>query len=616
MHSKKILLILLIGILISNFSPTQSSTDTGKKVDRLLTALENAQEKPERVNILQKLCQEYKYIDPKKALQYGKEGLELAEKIKFQKGIADCLNSIGMVHKHTGSYQEALEYLNRALKIGRAINSPEIIKNSAKELSELYAKQNQFQQAYHYHVLFKEKSDLLENQRYKFEKRQKQQRIEQKKEELAEQAEHSEHKQQRLLIYAFSGFALLLILAFYTRYYLKARTARQLRQEIDERKKTEEKLRESEEKFRALAEKSVVGICIVQDEVLKYINPRFLELFQYSSEELSSKSLLELVVEEDRPAVVRKYEKRVIGMADSIPFEYRALTGDGCVIHLEARGVLTNYEGKPAILETVIDITDRKKAEAELLKSRKLESMGILAGGIAHDFNNLLAVLAGNLSLAKMNINEPNPQLETYMDQAEMVSSQAAKLVKQFLTLSKSSWMTKEGVTLPDILKDTANASSLMKEIPYTTSIPNDLKPLWGDQHQLCQVFINLLLNAHEATSEMEEEKIITISAQSIHLQSDNEWELEEGEYVRVSMRDNGKGIPSHLLENIFDPYFSTKERNSQKGTGLGLALCYAVVKKHDGHISVISEPLKGTTFEMYLPVYNETKHGEAGVSC
>ena len=566
MLSKRILLILLTGILISHLSPAQ----TGKRVNRLLTALENAQEKTERVKILQQLCREYKTIDPNKVLQYGKEGLELAEQM----------------------------------------NSPEIIKNFAKELSEIYASENQFQQAYQYHVLFKEKSDLLESQRYKFEQKQKQQSIEQKKEELAEQAEQSELRQQRLRTYALAGFSLLLILAFYTRYYLKARTARQLQKEIRQRKETEEKLRESEETFRALAEKSVVGICIVQDEALKYVNPRFLELFQYSWEELSGKSLLELVVEEDRPAVVRKYEKRVIGMADSVPFEYRAFTGDGHVIHLEARGALINYRGKSAILETIIDITDRKKAETELLKSRKLEALCILADGIAHDFNNLLAVLSGNLSLAKMNINEANPQLETYMDQAETVSSQAAKLVKQFLTLSKSGWITKESVTLRDILEDTANASSPLKEIPYTGSVPNDLKPLWGDRHQLQQVFINLLLNAHEATSGMGKEKVIILSAQNIHLESDNEWKLGEGDYVKVSMQDNGIGIPPHLLENIFDPYFSTKERNSHKGTGLGLALCYAIIKKHDGYVSVFSEPEKGTTFEIYLPAYDETKHG------
>jgi signal transduction histidine kinase len=248
------------------------------------------------------------------------------------------------------------------------------------------------------------------------------------------------------------------------------------------------------------------------------------------------------------------------------------------------------------------EIRERKKAEAELVKSMKLETVGILSGGIAHDFNNLLAVIIGNLSTARETLDD-ELQTKRFIDRAGNASNQAADLVRKFLTLSDGEWAERGKTTLTAVLEDTRDSSPQIGEIPFSISIPEDLKPLYGDERQLRQVMVNLLTNAHEAVSEMDEGKrSIGLSAESVALPEDNEWSLKQGEYVKVSVSDNGKGIAPDLLDKIFDPYFSTKQRGAQRGMGMGLAICHAIVEKHEGHISVTSAPGEGTTVDLYLP--------------
>jgi signal transduction histidine kinase len=252
------------------------------------------------------------------------------------------------------------------------------------------------------------------------------------------------------------------------------------------------------------------------------------------------------------------------------------------------------------------EIRDRQQAEAELLKSTKLETVGILSAGIAHDFNNLLTIIVGSLGMIRESLNVPGSQPETFLEKAEKASNQATELVEKFLTISEGGWIKRTRVTVPDVLNNTMNSSLQIKKIPCSISLPEDLKPLFGDERQLRQVMTNLLLNAHESTSDMNKDKKISISAENISLGHDNQWKLSEGEYVKVSVIDNGKGIPRDLLGKIFDPYFSTKERGIQKGMGMGLAVCNAIVRRHGGHLVVTSNLQKGTTVDFYIPVYKK----------
>jgi PAS domain S-box-containing protein len=543
-----------------------------------------------------------------KALECFTQALEIKEELKEKTGIAEVSINIASIDQKQGRYQEAIQKAAKVLDFARENKLKSMMCNAYQVLSETYEAMGQHQKSLGYYKEFKKINDSIFNEdttrtiaglRTNFE-------IERKESEIALLIKDQD--QQKMFIIFLIIFALLIgLLAFviFTRYRLKARVSRELEKEIEERKLYEQKLTESETKFRVLAEKSLVGIRIIQDKVIKYANPKALNIFGFSQEEMINKNPLELVAAEDRALVSKHLQERMNGTSDTDTrsLEFKGVTKEGEIINIESYSALTLYEGKPAVLESVIDITRRKKAESELLKSRKMESVGILAGGIAHDFNNLLAVIVGNTSLMKLTFGEHNSKLNNYLDNVERASAQAAELAQKFITFSEGGWLMRKKVKLTNILKDSAQLSPEIKNIRYEMSIPPDLDMIYGDERQLRQVFVNLLLNAHESTDDKNTK--ITVTAENTILDNDNPFSLQKGKYVHVSVIDSGKGIPPELLEKIFDPYFSTKNTVSQKGLGLGLALCYSIVNKHEGHISIESKVQQGTTVNLYLPVFS-----------
>jgi PAS domain S-box-containing protein len=400
-----------------------------------------------------------------------------------------------------------------------------------------------------------------------------------------------------------SGLMLLAACVFYTLYRFKSRVARALEKEIKEHKQTAEKLQDSEEKFRILTEKSMAGICMIQHNAIKYANPKFLEMFAYTREEMIDKPCIELVYAPDRPMMEEILAQRMTDTGDTVSCQFRGLTKKYEAIYLECYGTFTLYQGQPALFKTIVDITRRKNEESELIKSRKMESVGILAGGIAHDFNNLLTIIIGNITMLKIKLGKKDPQIYNFLEKVEQASTQAAELAHQFVDFSEEGGLLRKKVTLASLLKNAIDLSPEIRHIPCHISLPPDLDPIYGDERQLRQVITNLLLNAHESSSN-ENEKI-TITAENTNLDETNPFSLAKGNYVKISVIDNGKGITPELLEKIFDPYFSTKETVTQKGLGMGLAICYSIIKKHEGHIAVTSQVEKGTTVDVYLPVHN-----------
>jgi PAS domain S-box-containing protein len=399
-----------------------------------------------------------------------------------------------------------------------------------------------------------------------------------------------------------SGLMLLVAVVFYTLYRFKSRVARALQKEIKEHKQTAEKLQESEEKFRILTEKSMAGIGIIQDNAIKYANPKFLEMFAYSREEMIGKPFLDIIYAQDQPMMEEILAQRNTETGDTVSCQFRGLTKKHEIIYLECYGTFTLYQGKPALFKTIVDITRRKKEESELIKSRKMESVGILAGGIAHDFNNLLTIIIGNITMLKIKLGKKDPQIYNFLEKVEHASTQAAELAHQFVDFSEEGGLLRTKITMAIILKNAIDFSPEIRHIPCHISLPPGLSPIYGDERQLRQVITNLLLNAHEASSDEDEE--ITVKAENTHQDEANPFSLVKGAYVKISVIDNGKGIPPELLEKIFDPYFSTKETVNQKGLGMGLAICYSIIKKHEGHIAITSQVEKGTTVDVYLPVY------------
>ncbi|MBN2160416.1 MAG: PAS domain S-box protein [Spirochaetes bacterium] len=240
------------------------------------------------------------------------------------------------------------------------------------------------------------------------------------------------------------------------------------------------------------------------------------------------------------------------------------------------------------------DISDRVAIEEELVRTSKIESLGVFAGGIAHDFNNLLTSILGNVSMAKLVLGKEKRN-QALISEIEKASLRAKDLTLQLLTFSKGGAPVKKTTSIRSLLHDTADfalsGSAVKKEFLIDST-------LWNadvDEGQISQVIHNLILNAAQS---MPEPGIIQIRASNRVVTMNDELPLSPGAYIQISVVDEGTGIQESNLRNIFDPFFTTKE----KGTGLGLAVTYSIIKKHDGHISVDSMPGKGTTFHVYIP--------------
>jgi signal transduction histidine kinase len=236
--------------------------------------------------------------------------------------------------------------------------------------------------------------------------------------------------------------------------------------------------------------------------------------------------------------------------------------------------------------------------EEELLKSKKLESIGILAGGIAHDFNNLLTVILGYVELAKNRV-PPDDVVYRILDQAKISCLHASELTKQLITFSKGGHPLRKATSLDDLFKDVCDFTLHGSKVRCDLFLPDDLHPIFADNGQLRQVVHHLLKNAMEA---MPEGGVIVIRAMNRTVTKNDGIPLDDGKYVAWSVEDHGVGIPRENLSKIFDPYFTTKDRGSTKGMGLGLAICYSIINRHKGLITVSSEPGSETVFTVYLP--------------
>ncbi|UCH92304.1 MAG: tetratricopeptide repeat protein [Candidatus Aminicenantes bacterium] len=539
------------------------------------------------------------------ALENYNKSLKIKEKLNERRGMSKVLINKASVNLLLGKHQKAIQQALQGLDLAKQIKVKAVIRDAYEVLSRAYEAIGDIRSALDHHKKFKEIDDQIfaDDTNMRIAGLETNFHVERKQKEIELLRTERENQRRTLLfLIIFALLILLLTFVIHTRYRLKARVTRALEKEIDERKLTEQKLRESEEKFRVLAEKSVVGIWIVQDNFIKYANPTMSKTFGYPREELIDKSPLELAIEEDRPLVNEQLIQRMAGSNGIQSYEFKGITKNGEILYLESYGALTLYQGQPAVLESIIDITRRKKTEAELIKSRKMESVGILAGGIAHDFNNLLAIIVGNTSMLKLTLGNGDSRLSSFLEGVEQASAQAADLAQKFITFSEGGWLIRKKVELHDILRDTAQLSPEINNIPCEIIIPPDLAPIYADERQLRQVITNLLLNAYEATSG--NYKKVTIKAQNVTLTEENQFSLKNGKYVKILVIDKGRGIPPQLLEKIFDPYFSTKDTVSKKGLGMGLAICYSIVKKHEGHIAIDSEPKKGTTVEVYLPAF------------
>ncbi len=263
----------------------------------------------------------------------------------------------------------------------------------------------------------------------------------------------------------------------------------------------------------------------------------------------------------------------------------------------ETASPIRDAEGRVIGAVLVIhDITEKQKLEEERVKALKLESVGILAGGIAHDFNNILTAILGNISLAKMEIAVGRMgSLSDMLSRSEKACLRARDLTQQLLTFSRGGVPVRHAASIGELIKESAEFVVRGSGVLCEFAIDPDLWLAQVDTGQINQVIHNLVLNAVQA---MPNGGTVTIQAENVDANSNPFAGLQPGRYVCIRFRDQGSGIPADVMPKIFDPYFTTKST----GSGLGLAMCYSIVKNHDGLIAVESEINKGTTFSVFLP--------------
>lgn len=376
---------------------------------------------------------------------------------------------------------------------------------------------------------------------------------------------------------------------------VKSRTEK-LEAEIIDHQQTEEALRESSERLTNIITQSPMGIVIWDNDFrAKEWNASCEKIFGYLREDVLNKSGMTIVAEEDQQRISNLFDS--LKNKKTVRNRNRNITKSGKKITCEWYNTpLTDHKDNViGILSLVEDVTDQIHLEKELLKIIKLESTGVLAGGIAHDFNNILTAILGNINLSLLDTSLEPPTRKRLMA-AEKASLRAQTLTQQLLTFSKGGEPVKEQTSIVEVIRDSADFVLHGSSTSCKYYISDDLWLIDADKGQISQVIQNIVLNASQS---MPGGGQISITCENIDRTKIQEDLLSTNtDYIKITISDNGVGIPERTLEKIFDPYFSTKT----EGSGLGLAITLSIVRKHKGHISAESIPDEGTTFTIFLP--------------
>ena len=368
---------------------------------------------------------------------------------------------------------------------------------------------------------------------------------------------------------------------------------------IDDIRTNVEALRSSEQRYRSLVEGTPdIIYTMSKGGVITSLNPAFETITGFSPAEWVGKHFASLIHPGDLPgaiAFLQDASPQEAPPKTAPESEFRILTKSGKYLVMEFHGVPLIQDGKVVSFSgTARDITERKRIEEDEQKLGRLESIGTLAGGIAHDFNNLLTGIMGNISLAKRYI-EPRSKAEERLLEAEKASLRARDLTQQLFTFAKGGTPVKKTVSIAELLEEATTFALRGSNVKCEFYFPDDLWLVEVDEGQMNQVITNLVINASEA---MPEGGLLNIGAKNNVIQGQEALLLPEGKYVEITVEDHGIGIAKKHLGRIFEPYFTTK----QKGSGLGLATTYSIIRRHDGYITAKSTPTAGTTFYIYLP--------------
>jgi two-component system, cell cycle sensor histidine kinase and response regulator CckA len=390
---------------------------------------------------------------------------------------------------------------------------------------------------------------------------------------------------------------------------------RELREAQERRKRysTEQALRESEERFRQLAENIVESVFWMSDPSARqflYVSPAYERIWGRSSESLYAnfREWLEAIHPQHRQRVQTSFcDRALTGNYDE---EYQIIRPDGSLRWIRDRGFpIRDNAGEPyRVVGIAEDITEKKQWEAQFLRAQRLESLGTLASGVAHDFNNILTPILAAAQLLPVKLPKLDEKELSLFKLIEDSAKRGADLVKQILAFARGVEGKRVSLQVRHLLLEIVQVvkQTFPKSIQIRTDIPStDLWTVSADATQLHQVLMNLCVNARDA---MPDGGILGLSANNILIDEAYtriNLDARVGSYVVITLSDTGIGIPPELLERIFDPFFTTKEVG--KGTGLGLSTVLGIVKNHGGFIKVKSEVEGGTKFQVYLPAVEDT---------
>jgi len=366
----------------------------------------------------------------------------------------------------------------------------------------------------------------------------------------------------------------------------------------------------SEQRFRALFDNANDGVVVLdKNGIIINMNNKFCELHGFNKELLIGTHFRFLEVEDHKDEKEERLRRILNG--EPLVFETEHYKRDGSRILLEVSSKGINIGGDLYVQSFHRDITEKKAIQEQLIHSQKMESIGQLAGGIAHNFNNLLTAMLGNAELLK-EYSDMDDESKQRVNNIESSARKAGILVSKLLSFARR----EKSDVLPLNLNDVANDSAklfegvLDKRIGLKTNLSDNIPTVEGDPSQLEQVIMNLMVNARDA---MPDGGLITIKTSLIEIERDRfnmPSYIMPGKYVLLTISDTGSGIPKEIINGIFEPFFTTKEKG--KGTGLGLAMVYGVIKNHKGYITVQSEVGKGSTFDVYLPVSGKAAYKAA----